>query len=76
MLSDRVTEEEALRAAQLNDYKSQFQMELQNAKRQHQSSESSYELEVRKLREQLERREHEVADLASKLKRITTESDY
>lgn len=44
LLSDRVSEEEALRAAQLNDYKSQFQMELQNAKRQHQSSESSYEL--------------------------------
>jgi hypothetical protein len=76
LLSDRVSEEEAMRMAQLTDYKSQFQMELQNAKRQHQSSESSYELEVRKLREQLERREHEAADLASKLKRVTTEGDY
>lgn len=43
-LGDRVAEEEALRAGQLTELRSQFQLELQSAKRQQQSSESTYEL--------------------------------
>lgn len=76
LLGDRVSEEQALRGAQLNEIKSQYHMEMQNAKRQQQSSESTYELQVRKLREALERRDIEIADYANRLKRVTTESDY
>lgn len=76
LLGDRLSEEQALKSAQVNDIRSQLQVELQNIKRQYQNSENSYQLEIRKLRQQLDKREHELSDYASKLKRLSTETDY
>lgn len=76
LLGDRLSEEQALKSAQVNDIRSQLQVELQNIKRQYQNSENSYQLEIRKLRQQLDKREHELSDYGNKLKRLSTETDY
>ena len=45
-------------------------------KRSIQHSESSFDTELRKHRDLLDKKEHEVNEYAHKLKRITTETDY
>lgn len=42
-LSDRLSEEEALKNAQVNEMRGQYQQELQNLRRQAQNSENTYE---------------------------------
>jgi hypothetical protein len=44
LLSDRFSEEEALKNTQINEIRTQLQVELQNIKRQFQNSENSYDL--------------------------------
>lgn len=41
-LSDRLSEEEALKNAQVNEMRGQLQVEVQNLRRQHQNSENGY----------------------------------
>lgn len=42
-LSDRLSEEEALKNAQVNEMRGQYQQELQSLRRQAQNSENTYE---------------------------------
>jgi hypothetical protein len=58
MLEDRVAEEQALKSGQASELRGQYQLEFQNLKRQFQNSETAYEAEIRKLREQIDKRDH------------------
>lgn len=42
LLGDRLSEEEALKNAQVNEMRGQYQVEMQNLRRQFQNSENSY----------------------------------
>jgi hypothetical protein len=55
-MNDEFNEIEALKNAEIQEIKTQFQLELQTLKRQYHSSEESYELEIRNLHEQMDKR--------------------
>lgn len=63
---------EHVKNAQLNELKSQYQLELQTFKRQNTSSQDVYEQEIRKLREQLDRKDYELSDAVNRLKRFSS----
>jgi hypothetical protein len=56
--------------------KSQFQVELQTVKRQSSSSHEVYEQEIRKLRDQLDKKDYEMSDTMNRLKRFSSEAEY
>lgn len=62
--------------AQLNELKSQFQLEIQTVKRQTSSTTDVYEQEIRKLKEQLDKKEYEMNDTMNRLKRFSSEAEY
>ena len=71
-----MSELEVKKNNQINELKSNHQMEMQGIKRQISHAESSSEHEIRKYREQLDKREHELNDYVGKLKRLTSDTDY
>lgn len=75
-LEGELKEVEHLKNAQLNELKSQYQLELQTFKRQNTSSQDVYEQEIRKLREQLDRKDYELSDAVNRLKRFSSEAEY
>ena len=60
----------------INDLKSQHQVEIQSLRRQSGSAQDVYEQEIRKLREQLEKRDYDNTENVNRLKRLTSESEY
>lgn len=75
-MENELKEVEHLKNAQLNELKSQYQLELQTFKRQNTSSQDVYEQEIRKLREQLDRKDYELSDAVNRLKRFSSEAEY
>ena len=67
---------EHIKNAQINEIKSQYQAEVQAVKRQTSSSHDVYEQEIRKLREQLDKKEYEMSDTMNRLKRFSSEAEY
>ena len=64
-----ITELEHLKAAQINETRSQLHVELQNLKRQHLSNTEMYELDIRKLKDLLERKEYEIEESKNRINR-------
>jgi acyl transferase domain-containing protein len=75
-MESELKEVEHLKNAQLNELKSQYQLELQTFKRQNTSSQDVYEQEIRKLREHLDRKDYELSDTVNRLKRFSSEAEY
>ena len=75
-LRSELHEVEHSRSITINDIKSQHQVELQALKRQNHTSQDVYEQEIRKLREQLEKRDYDNTENINRLKRLTSESEY
>ena len=67
---------EHLKNAQINEVKSQLQLEVQTVKRQTSSTQDVYEQEIRKLKEQLDKKEYEMNDTMNRLKRFSSEAEY
>ena len=67
---------EHIKNAQINEIRSQCQIEVQTIKRQTTSSQDIYEQEVRKLREQLDKKDYEMSDTMNRLKRFSSEAEY
>ena len=65
-----------MKNTQINEIKSQFQVELQAVKRQTSSTTDVYEQEIRKLKEQLDKKEYEMNDTMNRLKRFSSEAEY
>ena len=65
-----------MKNTQINEIKSQFQVELQAVKRQTSSTTDVYEQEIRKLKEQLDKKEYEMNDPMNRLKRFSSEAEY
>ena len=65
-----------LKNTQINELKSQFQVELQAVKRQTSSTNDVYEQQIRKLKEQLDKKEYEMNDTMNRLKRFSSEAEY
>ena len=76
VLETELKELEQVKNAQINELKSQFQVELQTSKRQSTSTQDVYEQEIRKLREQLDKKEYEMSDTMNRLKRFSSEAEY
>jgi hypothetical protein len=57
-LENELREIEQVKNAQINEMKSQYQIEIQTFKRQNSSSQDVYEQEIRKLREQLDKKDY------------------
>ena len=51
-------------------------MEIQSLKRNHLNNNEKYELEIRKLKEFVEKKEYEISDLNMKLVRLSKETDF
>ena len=60
----------------INDLKSQNQVEIQSLRRQNASAQDVYEQEIRKLRDQLDKRDYENNENLNRLKRLSSESEY
>lgn len=75
-LEHELKEVEHLKNAQINEVKSQFQLEVQTIKRQTSSTQDVYEQEIRKLKEQLDKKEYEMNDTMNRLKRFSSEAEY
>lgn len=71
-----IAELEHLKAAQINETRSQLHVELQNLKRQQLSNTEMYELEIRKLKDLLERKEYEIEESKNRVNRAYSESEY
>ena len=71
-LENELKDVEHMKNAQINELKSQFQVEIQSIKRQSSSSTDVYEQEIRKLREQLDKKEYEMSDTMNRLKRFSS----
>lgn len=65
-----------MRAQQISELKAQHQLDLQTFKRQSVTGQEVYEQEIRKLREQIEKREFENSDTLNRFKRLSSESEY
>ena len=75
-LNAEIKEIEQLKAVQINELKSQFQLELHSSKKNQSTSQDVYEGEIRKLREQLQRKDFELNEYINKMRRVTSESEY
>ncbi len=73
-MESELKESEHTKNAMVNELKSQYQIELQSFKRQNTSSQDIYEQEIRKLREQLDKKEYELNDSVNRLKRFSSEA--
>lgn len=75
-LKCQLQEVEKIRNMQIGEIKSQHQIQIQSIKRQSSTSHEVYEQEIRKLKEQLEKKQFENIDTLNRLKRLSSESDY
>ena len=75
-LEGELKEVEHIKNAQLNELKSQYQLELQTFKRQNTSSQEFYDQEIRKLREKLDRKDYILNDAVDRSKRFSSEAEY
>lgn len=75
-LEGELNEVERIKNSQIQELKAQFQLEIQGVKRQSQSTQEVYEQELRKLRDSVEKKEYEINEIANRLKRISSESEY
>lgn len=75
-LEGELREIEQVKNAQISELKTQFQLELQTVKRQTVGSHEIYEQEIRKLRDQLDKKDYEVGDAVNRLKRFSSEAEY
>ena len=57
---------------QIQELKSQFQLEIQAVKRQSGSTQEVYEQEMRKLREVSEKKDYELSEMANRVKRLNS----
>ena len=69
-------EVEHIKNTQINELKTQVQIEVQTLKRQTAASQEVYEQEIRKLREQLDKKDYEMSDTVNRLKRFSSEAEY
>jgi chromosome segregation ATPase len=67
---------EHLKAAQISETRSQLHAELQSLKRQHLSNTELYELEIRKLKDLLERKDYELEEAKSRVSRAFNENEF
>lgn len=75
-LRSELQEVDRMRAQQISELKAQHQLDLQTFKRQSVTGQEVYEQEIRKLREQIEKREFENSDTLNRFKRLSSESEY
>ena len=71
-LEAELKEIEHIKNSQINELKSQYQIELQAVKRQTVGSQDIYEQEIRKLREQLDKKDYDLSDTINRLKRFSS----
>jgi hypothetical protein len=71
-LEGELNEVERIKNSQIQELKSQFQLEVQGIKRQSQSTQEVYEQELRKLRDSVEKKEYEINEIANRLKRVSS----
>ena len=55
---------------QINEIKNQQNLEIQNLKRNNLGNAEKYELEIRKLKEFIDKKDYEISDLKMKIARI------
>lgn len=65
-------EVEHIKNAQINELKAQHQLEQQTHKRQGDASRDLYENEIRKLRDQLDKKDYELSETVNRLKRLSS----
>lgn len=61
---------------QISEFKNEHHVEIQSLKRNHLNNNEKYELEIRKLKEFVEKKEYEISDLNMKLVRLSKETDF
>lgn len=75
-LKEDICEVEHLKSVQINEYKNQSHSELQHLKRANLSTCEMYELEIRKLKELVDKKDYEYGDLGAKMARLNKEMDF
>lgn len=75
-LKEDVCEVEHAKSIQLNEIKNQHHSELQHIKRANLNSCEMYELEIRKLKELIDKKDYEYGDLNAKMARFNKEMEF
>ena len=61
---------------QISEIKNEHHVEIQSIKRNHLNNNEKYELEIRKLKEFVQKKEYEISDFNMKLVRLSKETDF